>query len=93
LYFLFFKHPPLPPFNQIAGNILGYKHTPESLEKMKNRVISSETKLKMSISAKERLKREDKLSPFIGKKYSEKSLALLSIAVKNRKTRQSLDLK
>ena len=71
--------------NSKAGNTLGYKHTPESIEKMKNRVITSETRLKMSKSAKERLKREGKSSPFFGKKHSEKSLALLRTAARNRK--------
>ena len=51
--------------NSKAGNTLGYKHTPESIEKMKNRVITSETRLQMSNSAKERLKREGKSSPFV----------------------------
>lgn len=52
---------------------------------MRDRVLSEETKTKMSLSAKERLKREGKLSHFEGKKHSEKSLALLSIVAKNRK--------
>jgi group I intron endonuclease len=71
--------------NPLAGNTKGYKHTLESLEKMKNRVVLSETKTKMSLSAKKRLKREGKLSPFEGKKHTEKSLALLRTAAKNRK--------
>lgn len=44
---------------------------------MKNRIVLEETKLKMSISAKNRLKREGKRSHFEGKKHSEKSLALM----------------
>ena len=44
---------------------------------MKNRIVREETKLKMSISAKNRLKREGKLSHFERKKHSEKSLALM----------------
>jgi hypothetical protein len=51
---------------------------------MKDRIISDESKLKRSISAKNRLKREGKLSPFEGKKHSEKSLVLLRIAAQNR---------
>jgi hypothetical protein len=56
---------------------LGYKHTPESIKKIKNRVISEETKLKLSLSAKNRLKQEGKRSHFEGKKHYEKSLALM----------------
>jgi hypothetical protein len=70
--------------NQRAKNSLGYKHTPESLKKMKNRVISVESKLKMSKSAKDRLKREGKLSYFEGKKHLEKSKALIRTAALNR---------
>ena len=33
---------------KIAGNTFGYKHTPEALKKMKNKIISDETKLKQS---------------------------------------------
>ena len=72
--------------NPTAGNSKGYKHTPESLEKMNNRIISSETKTKMSLSAKERLKREGIAGPFVGKCHTESSLALLSNAAKNRLT-------
>lgn len=56
--------------NPLAGNSKGYKHTLESLEKMKNRVISSETKTKMSLSAKERLKREGITGPFADKHHA-----------------------
>jgi len=70
--------------NPLAKSSKGYKHTIETLEKLKNRIISFETKLKMSKSAKERLKREGKLSPFEGKKHTEKSLALLKAAAFNR---------
>lgn len=70
--------------NPLAGSSKGYKHTLESLEKMKNRVISSETKTKMSLSAKERLKREGIMGPFAGKHHAESSLALLSAAARNR---------
>jgi hypothetical protein len=67
-----------------SGVYAWYKHTLESLEKMKNRVISSETKTKMSLSAKERLKREGIMGPFAGKHHAESSLALLSAAARNR---------
>ena len=72
-----------PEYNiiKLAGNTLGYKHTLEARKKMKNRIVLEETKLKMSISAKNRLKREGKRSHFEGKKHapapSEKSLALM----------------
>lgn len=58
--------------NQIAGNSLGYKHTPKSLENMRNRVISAEIRFKMSQSAIARLEREGKLSHFEGKKHTLK---------------------
>lgn len=63
--------------SKLAGNTLGYKHTLETIKTMKNRIVLEETKLKMSISAKNRLKREGKRSHFEGKKHSEKSLALM----------------
>lgn len=40
----------------------------------------------MSLSAKERLKREGIMGPFAGKHHSESSLALLSAAAQNRLT-------
>jgi hypothetical protein len=51
---------------------------------MRNRDISSETKTKLSLSAKERLKREGVTGPFEGKRHTETSLALLSAAAKLR---------
>lgn len=70
--------------NPLARNSKGYKHTIETLEKMRNRIISSETKSKMSQSAKDRLMREGKQSPFGGKKHSEKSIILLKAAAAKR---------
>lgn len=70
--------------NPLAKDSRGYKHTIETLEGLKNRVISSETRLKMSLSAKARLKREGKSSHFEGKKHSESSLALLRAAAQSR---------
>jgi hypothetical protein len=63
--------------NPVAGSSKGYVHTPESIAKIKNRLITEETKLKMSESAKGRFKREGKQGPFEGKKHSEKSIDLL----------------
>lgn len=71
--------------NQIAGNSLGYKHTPKSLENMRNRVISAETRFKMSQSAIARLEREGKLSHFEGKKHTPEALNLLRTALKRTK--------
>ena len=68
----------------MAGNTLGYKHTPESLKKMRNRKILEETRLKMSQSAKLRLEREGKLSHFEGKQHTPESLNLIRAAALNR---------
>lgn len=64
-----------PEYNILvkAGSSLGFKH-------------AEETKTKMSLSAKERLKREGIAGPFVGKCHTESSLALLSNAAKNRLT-------
>lgn len=70
--------------NPVAGSSKGYEHTPESIAKMKNRLITEETKLKMSESAKGRLKWQGKQGPFEGKKHSEKSLDLLRAIALNR---------
>lgn len=41
-----------PDYNiaEIAGSTLGYKHTPESLEKMRNFVLSEEARQKKALS-------------------------------------------
>jgi len=70
--------------NPVAGSSKGYVHTPENIAKMKNRLITEETKLKMSESAKSRLKCEGKQGPFEGKKHSEKSRDLLRTIALNR---------
>lgn len=70
--------------NPVAGSSKGYVHTPESIAKIKNRLITEETKLKMSESAKGRFKREGKQGPFEGKKHSEKSIDLLRTIALNR---------
>lgn len=64
-----------PQYNILptAGSSFGHKH-------------SEETKAQMSLSAKERLKREGLVGPFAGKRHTESSLALLSNAAKNRLT-------
>lgn len=69
--------------NLVAGNSSGYKHTLESKIKMRKmrlgRKHSEETKQFMSES------RKGVNNPFYGKTHSEKSLALLRVAAKNRK--------
>jgi len=72
--------------NPRAENSKGYKHTEESLSKMKNRIISKETKVKMSKSAKERLYREGKTGPFENKKHTKESLVLLRAVAQNRES-------
>lgn len=72
--------------NPTAGSSKGYKHTEESLSKIKNRIISKETKENMRQSAKERLYREGKKGPFENKKHTEESLALLRAIAQNRES-------
>jgi len=52
---------------------------------MRNRVISAETRFKMSQSAIARLEREGKLSHFEGKKHTPEALNLLRTALKRTK--------
>jgi hypothetical protein len=51
---------------------------------MRNRVISAETRFKMSQSAIARLEREGKLSPFEGKTHTPEALNLIRTAALKR---------
>jgi group I intron endonuclease len=68
--------------NPIAGNSKGYKHTPESLEKIRKaatgRKHTEEVRCEMSES------RRGINNPFYGKTHTEDSLALIKAAAANR---------
>lgn len=73
-----------------AGNTLGYKHTPEALEKMKNKKVSDETKQKQSEWQKGKSKPEELKAKWSdgrrkGKKKSEEFKKTMSAKMKGNK--------
>ena len=78
---------------KIAGNTLGYKHTPETIELMKNKIVSNETRDKQSAwqkgkSKPEALKNKWKDGRRKGKPKSEAFKLKMSIKMLGNKNGQ-----
>jgi group I intron endonuclease len=68
--------------NPLAGNSKGYKHTPESIEKMRKAALGRKHKDEIRKLMSENRKKEN--NPFYGKRHTLKSLNLIKVAAKNR---------
>lgn len=62
----------------------GFKHSLESINKIKNRIISEETKLKMSIAQKEY--RKNNTHPMLGKSHRKESKLKISLSNTGKKS-------